>query len=600
MKIRPQPAVPLTGLLLAGLVAIPTILQAGAFIFADETNGLNIVTHPPNYGGTGNGGVVAVRVCINPASPNATDMAIPVQNNINIYNRLQPTTGNLKLGGSNNIPATDIDFESVALHEIGHCLGMAHANAATESFPPPTGTEFQRNFTRATDGPNNVFDIDAGPDGISGSSDDIRDDDDNLHWFRKSNNNPFTIAATVDSSTYSRNLGDLPGGHSFAANADRTVGTLLGAVATEAVMQQGTYIDEAQRTLGHDDVATLRYAMSGINESAGSADDYSINLVYGGITTSNCDILLQITTTSGLAFCGVGGTYVGGSDHFSIINATIEFGNGYNWFFNPATNNQPPVLAAIGNPSVNEGASLAVAITASDADADNLAFSASGLPTFAVLTDHGNGTATLDINPGTGSAGSYPVTLNVIDDGLPALLDSEIFNVIVNAPSIDSDGDGISDADELLTGTNPNSVDSDGDGLADGLGGVVLLAALPGGIDFDGDGFVDGELDAGTNPLNADSDGDQLADGLEVAWNSNPLSAGSWPAIADGDLAPLGNPDGNVNTADYLIAMRIALGDLPGLPLQLAHGDLYPPGAPDDVIDLSDLLLLQQLILATP
>ncbi len=105
-------------------------------------------------------------------------------------------------------------------------------------------------------------------DGISGSSDDIRDDDDNLHWFRKSNNNPFTIAATVDASTYSRNLGDLPGGHSFAANADRTVGTLLGAVAnTEAVMQQGTYIDEAQRTLGHDDVATLRYAMSGINES---------------------------------------------------------------------------------------------------------------------------------------------------------------------------------------------------------------------------------------------------------------------------------------------------------------------------------------------
>ena len=72
------------------------------------------------------------------------------------------------------------------------------------------------------------------------------------------------------------------------------------------------------------------------------------------------------------------------------------------------------------------------------------------------------------------------------------------------------------------------------------------------------------------------------------------------PVSTDGDLAPLGNPDGIINAADYLIAQRIALGQLTATPLELAHGDLYPVGAPDGVINTSDVLLLLQLIQGTP
>lgn len=580
----------------------PGLAAGGAYIYSENLNNPDNVTHPSVY--TGNGGVLTVRICIDPTSPNATHMEIPVQNNINIYNKLQPTTGNIVLAGANNIPANYFDFESVSLHEIGHCLGMAHPNLASES--GLTGDD--RNYTKSTIGNDSTYTINPGADVITGSSDDIRGDDVNLHWFRKSNNNPFTIANVVDASTYSRDPGDLPGSHNFAANAARFVGNLLGVQNTEAVMQQGTSRDEAQRTLNHDDVATLRYAASGIDETSGNADDYTIQLEYGGISSSNCDISLKITTTPNLAFCSyvIPPTALS-ANHVQMRSPTIEFGSGFNWFFNTTTVNQMPVLSTIGAQALDEGQSLSVPVSATDVDGDNLIFTAFGLPPFATLTGPGNGNATLDINPGTGDTGTYTVKIDVDDDGLPVLGNSETFDIIVTTPVIDTDGDGIDDATEVLNGTDPDQVDSDGDGLVDGASGIVCInlvtgctVSYPTGVDYDGDNFVDGESDLGTDPTLADSDTDQLPDGLEVELGSDPLSDLSWPNIADGDLAPLGNPDGNVNAADLLIAMRIVLNEVTPLSLQFAHGDLYPHGAPDGVIDLSDVLLLQQQVLGPP
>ena len=66
---------------------------------------------------------------------------------------------------------------------------------------------------------------------------------------------------------------------------------------------------------------------------------------------------------------------------------------------------------------------------------------------------------------------------------------------------------------------------------------------------------------------------------------------------ADGDLAPLGAPDGLINTADYLVASRIVLGLVTPTELEYAHGDIYPAGAPDGVINIQDLLLTQKRLL---
>ncbi len=160
---------------------------------------------------------------------------------------------------------------------------------------------------------------------------------------------------------------------------------------------------------------------------------------------------------------------------------------------------------------------------------------------------------------------------------------------------LDEDKDGLLDSLEAQLGTNPLLADTDGDGLVDGDDGFVPVGNIPGGVDINNDGFVDGEQLFATNPLLADSDGDRLEDGLEVANSADPLDANSWPALADGDIAPLGAPDGHINAGDFLVGMRMVLGLITATALELAHGDLYPPGTPDGVINLQDLILLRKM-----
>lgn len=71
-----------------------------------------------------------------------------------------------------------------------------------------------------------------------------------------------------------------------------------------------------------------------------------------------------------------------------------------------------------------------------------------------------------------------------------------------NQAALDSDGDGLTDAEEQKLGTDLSKADTDGDGLVDGEEVNIYH----------------------TNPLKADTDGDGIADGLEVRQGTDPLN----------------------------------------------------------------------------
>lgn len=68
------------------------------------------------------------------------------------------------------------------------------------------------------------------------------------------------------------------------------------------------------------------------------------------------------------------------------------------------------------------------------------------------------------------------------------------------ASAIDTDGDGLTDSEEAIAGTNPLKADTDNDGLTD-YQEVKIYHTNPLKADTDGDGYLDGaEVKAGYNP----------------------------------------------------------------------------------------------------
>ncbi len=315
-------------------LSAPRDANSFAYVFAGEANGVDIVTHALGYNGLG--GNLVISVGIDPTSTFAAQMVIPTQNVVNTWNGLVPTTGNISSAG---IGASQVDFESTLLHEMGHSLGLAHTNLGVQTGVSGSNT----NYTISTDGANNTFDFNPGADGIIGTADDIRGDDVNLNYFRRADNNPVSIGAgVVDSTTYSRNLADLPVGNTYSANADRAVAAALGFVNTEAVMQQGAFTNEHQRTLGMDDVAGLLYANAGIDEIAGTLDDYTVTLDFVGLD-AGADIVIDFDNAQTTFAVSQSNGSLLTADHAVITSTAIFFNTGSNWFFNQVSNEVPTV-----------------------------------------------------------------------------------------------------------------------------------------------------------------------------------------------------------------------------------------------------------------
>ncbi len=146
-------------------------------------------------------------------------------------------------------------------------------------------------------------------------------------------------------------------------------------------------------------------------------------------------------------------------------------------------------------------------------------------PTIATVTPAGLVTA---LRSGT-------VVVQAINEGTQGIL-----MLRVALAGADSDGDGIPDDEEIRLGMDPNNpadalLDLDRDGL--NARDEYLAGTDPRNPDTDGDGISDGDEVRGvrgfvTNPLLADTDGDGIRDATEIATGSDPTNPASYNLAA--------------------------------------------------------------------
>ena len=132
-----------------------------------------------------------------------------------------------------------------------------------------------------------------------------------------------------------------------------------------------------------------------------------------------------------------------------------------------------------------------------------------------------------------------------------------------DACDLDIDGDGLSNIQEDILGTNPSLSDTDIDGLSDG----------------------DEVNSYFTSPLLRDTDEDGLTDGDEIlTYLTSPNTSNI------GDLAPRFSTDDNLNTADLLILFRL----ISQLETATAYEIVVADVNLDGVIDVRDVLELRR------
>ncbi|MCP5058661.1 MAG: tandem-95 repeat protein [bacterium] len=237
--------------------------------------------------------------------------------------------------------------------------------------------------------------------------------------------------------------------------------------------------------------------------------------------------------------------------------------------------NQSPVLAAIGNQTVNEGAALTVNVSATDADADALALGASNLPTGATFNDAGNGTGSLNWTPGFAQAGNFSVSVTATDNGSPMLSDSETFMITVGdvnrPPVLGAIGDQVVNEGETLD-LMLSASDPDGDGL------TISASSAPASSTFQDNG--DGTASFSWTPAFGSTG--NYAVSFSVVDNGSPPANDSESiniAVGDVDRAPVLTPIGNRTVDENVqLAFNVTATDPDGDAIALSLAGL-PTGA---------------------
>ena len=149
--------------------------------------------------------------------------------------------------------------------------------------------------------------------------------------------------------------------------------------------------------------------------------------------------------------------------------------------------NAPPVVANPGVQTTGVLVDVTLQIAASDPDDDALTFAAAGLPPGLSISSGGLISGTVPV----GSAGTYPVTVTVTDDGIPTMSDSASFVWVVTddnqAPIANNDQYTVDEGGTLVVGA-PGVLGNDSDPDTESLTAALVTPPTRGTLSLAANG----------------------------------------------------------------------------------------------------------------
>ncbi len=294
------------------------------------------IVHPVGY--LEAGGAIEIGICVEAGSEG---LLLPLFSAIDVWNELNPRYGNCFDCWTSNEPPPSgkASLQWVVLHELGHCaLGLGHSNLVeldeTEDGGLYKDAKYWRTGVCDLDVPSgcgqltslaasvNATNVSQGT--TPGDRTDIHNNAcpfipavqeiesstfaapevssslactpccpdcpgancpiqpmqvQSVSWFRRSDNNPVLIDNTViQQASFSRSITVLPAGSNYAASANEFVASSLSHPGTQSLMYSKIGSGTRLSGLVADDVNMVRFAMTGADRVAATADDYTIHL----------------------------------------------------------------------------------------------------------------------------------------------------------------------------------------------------------------------------------------------------------------------------------------------------------------------------------